>query len=172
MLSWLINRKITKAERELGVSLDYARWIAKASLPATLRMAKFTKLLHAHRGPATAVHVASIVGSMADDCGSCVQIGVNLARKAGVSREILEAVVRRAPETLPADLADVYRFAEAATLNAPELDDFRERVRDRYGDAGLIEIALAVAMHRVYPTLKRGLGFAKSCSLELVSKPT
>lgn len=165
MLSWFIDRQISKAERDLGVSLDYARWIAKASLPATLRMAKFTKLLNAHRGPKTAVHVASIVGSMADDCGSCVQIGVNLARKAGVSREILEAVVRRAPEALPDELADVYHFADAATLNAPELDDFRERVRRHYGDAGLVEIALAVAMHRVYPTLKRGLGFAKSCSL-------
>ena len=80
MFSWLIDRQITKAERDLGVPLDYARWIARTSLPATLRMAKFTKLLNAHRGPTTAVHVASIVGSMAGDCGSCVQIGVNLAR--------------------------------------------------------------------------------------------
>ncbi len=164
MLNWFIDRQITKAERDLGVPLDYARWIAKVSLPATIRMAKFTKLLNAHRGPKTAVHVASLVGSMADDCGSCVQIGVNLARKVGVSREILEAVVRRTPESLPEELADVYHFAEAATLNSPELDDYRERVRQHYGDEGLVEIALAVAMHRVFPTLKRGLGFAKSCS--------
>ncbi len=165
MLNWLIDRQITKAERDLGVPLDYARWIARASLPATMRIAKFTKLLNAHRGPNAAFHVASLVGSMADDCGSCVQIGVNLARKAGVSREILEAVVRRAPESLPEKLADVYHFAEAATLNSPELDDYRERVRQHYGDNGLVEIALAVAMHRVFPTLKRGLGFARSCSL-------
>lgn len=165
MLSWFIDRQITKAERELGVSLDYARWIAGVSLPATLRMAKFTKLLNAHRGPKAAVLIAGIVGAMADDCGSCVQIGVNLARKAGISREILEAVVRRNPEALPEELADVYRFADAVSLNSPEQDDYRERVRRHFGDEGLVEIALAVAMHRVFPTLKRGLGFAKSCAL-------
>lgn len=165
MFSWFIDRQITKAERDLGVSLDYARWIARVSLPATLRMAKFTKLLNKHRGPTRAVHVASIVGAMADDCGSCVQIGVNLARKAGVPRELLEAVVRRNPDGLPDDLADLYHFADATTQNGPQLDEYRERVRGHYGDEGLVEIALAVAMHRVFPTLKRGLGFAKSCSL-------
>lgn len=165
MISWFINRQITKAERDLGVPLDYARWIARVSLPATMRMAKFTKLLHTGRGPTTAVHVASLVGSMAEDCGSCVQIGVNLARKAGVSPEILQAVVRRTPEALPEQLADVYRFADAVTAGSPEQDDYRERVRQHFGDEGLVEIALAVALHRVFPTLKRGLGFAKSCSL-------
>jgi len=165
MISWFINRQITKAERDLGVPLDYARWIAKVSLPATMRMAKFTKLLHTDRGPTTAVHVASLVGSMAEDCGSCVQIGVNLARQAGVSREILQAVVRRTPEALPEQLADVYHFADAVTAGSPEQDDYRERVRQHYGDEGLVEIALAVALHRVFPTLKRGLGFAKSCAL-------
>ena len=165
MISWFINRQITKAERDLGVPLDYARWIAKVSLPATMRMAKFTKLLHTHRGPTTAVHVASLVGSMAEDCGSCVQIGVNLARQAGVSPAILQAVVRRTPEALPEQLADVYHFADAVTAGSPEQDDYRERVRQHYGDEGLVEIALAVALHRVFPTLKRGLGFAKSCSL-------
>jgi hypothetical protein len=32
------------------------------------------------------------------------------------------------------------------------------------GDRGLIDPSMAVAMHRVYPTLKRALGYAKSCT--------
>ena len=77
----------------------------------------------------------------------------------------MAAVVRRHPEGLPEDLGDVYHFADTVTQNAPQQDEYRERVRGHYGDEGLVEIALAVAMHRVFPTLKRGLGFAKSCSL-------
>lgn len=165
MLQSFIQRQISKSERELGASLDYARYVSKFSISAALRLARFSKLFAASKGPTVPVQVASLVGAMAEDCGSCVQIGVNVGRKAGVPRDVLEAVVARAPERLPADLADVYRFAEAVTQNSPEQEAYRERVRQHYGDRGLIEIAMAVALHRVFPTLKRGLGFATSCSL-------
>lgn len=165
MIQRFLNRQIDKAERDLGVPLDEARYVARVSLGVTWRMTRFTKLLHAGKGPTAALHVASIVGSMADDCGSCVQIGVNLARKAGVPREVLSAVVARNPEDLPPELADVYRFADAVTLNAPEQDELRERVRRHFGERGLLEISMKIAMHRVFPTLKRALGYAKSCSL-------
>jgi len=164
MLQAFFNWQISKMERHLGVSLDYFRHVAATSPSAAIRMARFSKLAQAGKGPREALLVASIVGSMADDCGSCVQIGVNLARKAGVSREVLSAILARDPDRLPAELADVYRFSEAVTMNTDEQDDARERIRKRFGEKGLIEISMAVAMHRVYPTFKRGLGFAKSCS--------
>jgi alkylhydroperoxidase family enzyme len=164
MLQAFFNWQISKMERRLGVPLDYFRQVAKISPSAALRMARFSKLAQAGKGPRDALLVASIAGAMADDCGSCVQIGVNLARKEGLSREILSAVVNHDPARLPDSLADVYRFSEAVTLNSDEQDDLREKIRRRYGEKGVIEICMAIAMHRVYPTLKRGLGFAKSCS--------
>lgn len=164
MIQALINRQIDKTERDLGVPLDDARWLASVSWSATWRMTRFAKIAKSGHGFSDARHIAGLVGAMADDCGSCVQIGVNLSRKAGVPREVLSAVVARRPEDLPDDLAAVYRFAEAVTLNNDEQDELREVVRKFYGDRGLVEICMAVAMHRVFPTLKRGLGFAKSCS--------
>ncbi len=165
MIQAILNWQIDKTERQLGVPADEARFIASVSLSATWRLAKFVKILHSGKGPRHALHVASLVGSMAEDCGSCVQIGVNLARQAGLPREQIAAIVERRPDDLPEELAAVYRFAEAVTLNSEEQDAFREAVRRQYGDAGLVEICIAVAMHRVFPTLKRGLGYAKSCSL-------
>ena len=164
MLQAILSRQIDKAERQLGVPLDYARHLAKVSLSATWRIARFTKILQAGKGPQDALHVAGLVGSMADDCGSCVQIGVNLARQAGIPRKQISAVVEHRPDDLPEPLAAVYRFSEAVTLNSDEQDELREVVRRHYGERGLVEICLAVAMHRVFPTLKRGLGYAKSCS--------
>ena len=41
----------------------------------------------------------------------------------------------------------------------------RERVRERYGEEGLVELALGIAAARVFPVVKRALGYATSCAL-------
>lgn len=38
------------------------------------------------------------------------------------------------------------------------------RLRERYGEEGLVELALAIASARVFPVTKRALGYALSCS--------
>lgn len=166
MIQAIVNRQISKAERNLGVSLEYARYMARVSLPAFWRVARFTKLLQARHSAALrdALHVASIVSAMGDDCGSCVQIGVRLARRAGVERDVVAAVVHRESERLPADLRDVYHFADAVMANRDDQHELRERVRRRFGERGLVELSEAIAMHRVFPTLKRALGYATTCA--------
>jgi hypothetical protein len=165
MIDVILNSQIAKAERQLGVPLDYVRYVAGVSYKSLWRLMKFSRLTQPHRGPyLEAQFVAGLVSAMVDDCGSCVQIGVNLAKKSGVKREVIRAVVEHQPERLPEPLRDVYAFSEAVMNNAPEQDELRTKVQEHYGSAGLVEIGMAIAMHRVYPTLKRALGFATSCS--------
>lgn len=166
MLQAIFNHQITKAERHLGVPLDYVRYVAQVSTSAAWRLARFTRLAESgHPGHLRdALSLGSIVAAMADDCGSCVQIGVNLARHAGVDRRLVTAVVEHRPEELPEKLQDVYHFTRAVIADSAEQDDLRERIRGHYGDRGLVELSLAIAFHRAFPTLKRGLGYAKSCS--------
>ena len=99
-----------------------------------------------------------------EDCGTCVQIAVNQARKAGLPAELLRAVLDGKLDALPEELRDAYRFAEAVLAANGEEDAWRERIRLRYGDEGLIEMALAIASCRVFPITKRALGYAVSCS--------
>ncbi|MBX9792075.1 MAG: hypothetical protein K2Y37_24390 [Pirellulales bacterium] len=168
MIQWFLNRQLAAAEKKYGVPMDYMRYVAAHSLGAALRMARFVKLAErAPNLPVAAASVAGIVSAQADDCGTCVQIGVNIARQRGVSRDIPTAVVRRRPDDLPDDLRDVYQFAAAVTSGVDD-EGLRERLRKRYGDRGLIDLAMAIAMHRVYPTFKRALGYAQSCSLVTV----
>ena len=94
---------------------------------------------------------------------------MNEVKKAGVPAEILRAVLDGRLDDLPEELRDVYRFAEAVVKASGEEDAFRERIRARYGDEGLIEMALAIASCRVFPTTKRALGYAVSCSKVAVS---
>ena len=62
------------------------------------------------------------------------------------------------------ELKEAYCFAEAVVTLNGEDDSLRERIRLRYGDEGLIEMALAIASCRVFPVTKRALGYAVSCT--------
>ncbi len=165
MLRKLILRRLATEERNLGTSIEYLRHIVRVSLPAFLKFSLFLPLArHRQALPPEPYHIARLVATRHEDCGTCVQAEVNLARRAGVAPDILKAVVQQHTEKLPADLADIYRFTQAVVAATGEAEPLRPRLRARYGDAGLVELALGIAAARVYPTTKRALGYATSCA--------
>jgi len=108
--------------------------------------------------------VAKIAAIMTEDCGPCTQLNVRMAREAGVSAEVIRATIGRGGE-LPAELELVRQYAIGVATNQLE-DGLLEKVRAQYGQAGLAELGIGIAAARVYPCLKRALGFAgKSCEL-------
>lgn len=165
MLRFLILRKLASVEREIGVSVDYVRHILRVSLGAFFRFAKVFPLAQYRRSLPLDMHVvAGIVAARDEDCGTCVQAGLNLARMQGVDSAILRAVIDREPDRLPESAADAYRFAEAVVTHSSETDRLRDLLRERYGEAALVELALAIAASRVFPVTKRALGYATSCA--------
>lgn len=166
MIRNLILRQRGKEERTLGESVDYLRHILRTSLPAFFKFALFTPLAqHRHTLPSAPLRIAHIIATQDEDCGSCVQIAVNLARRDGVPAEVIHAVLDGRPEKLTPDLADVYHFTRAVVAASGEEDVYRQRLRDRFGEEGLVELALGIATARVFPITKRALGYATSCSL-------
>ncbi len=165
MLRRLILSRIASAEKQWGVPLDYCRFIVRVSLRAFFKSTKFLAVDEYRRVlPAGPCYVVRIVATRHEDCGTCVQIAVNQARKAGVPADHLRAVLDGKLEGLPEELKDAYRFADAVLTANGEEDTWRERIRLRYGDEGLVEMALAIASCRVFPMVKRALGYAVSCS--------
>jgi alkylhydroperoxidase family enzyme len=166
MIRALVLRKLDSVEKELGASVDYLRFMVGVSLRAFFKFARILPLAQYRRVlPVEPHYVAVIVATRDEDCGTCVQIGVNQAKKAGVPVAVIRNVLDRQPDQLPDELADVYRFTESVVTPLGDDDELRERIRKRYGDEGLIELALAMASCRVFPITKRALGYAKSCSL-------
>ncbi|MHC5210492.1 MAG: carboxymuconolactone decarboxylase family protein [Planctomycetota bacterium] len=166
MIRALILRKLASVERELGESLDYVRHMLRASLPATLAFFKVMGMAnHWRKLPAHPWHVAQIVAARSEDCGPCVQIAVNTAVKAGVPADALAAVLASRPADLPEDLALAYRFAESVCERRDDVDALRDLARTRWGDAGVVELALAISASKVFPVTKRALGYATSCSI-------
>lgn len=172
MLRALISKKLDAEERRLGVPLDYLRHILRVSLRSFFTFAKIMPISE-HRKvlPPEPYYVARMVATRDEDCGTCLQIEVNLARKDGVAEEILRAVLDRAPESLPAGLDDIYRFAEGVVGASGEEDGLRPKIVERWGERGLVELALAIAVARFFPITKRTLGHAKSCRLVEISIP-
>ncbi len=166
MIRRIILRQIDVQEKYLGESLDYARHILRTSLRAFLKFAKIMPFAAYRRKlPADAAHIAHLVAARDEDCGTCVQIAINIAAQEGMKHAWIQAALDERPDDLPAELAEVYRFTEAVVTKSGQEEELREAIRERYGEEALIELALAISGSRVYPMVKRVLGYAKSCSV-------
>jgi len=169
MLRWLIHRKLNAEERKLGESVDYLRHLVDVSPTAFLRFAAIVPFANSRKVlPKDAWFVAQIVAAQDADCGTCVQIAVNLARHSGVDPALLRAILDGDLDVVPSEMADVYRFTRAVIAEGDEEVGLRETLRSRYGERGLIELSYAIAASRIFPTVKRALGYAKSCRLVTV----
>lgn len=165
MLRTYFRHHIKKLERRFGGSLEFLRHVLRESLPAFLKFRKLGPLAEYRQAlPPAAYHLARIVAARDEDCGSCVQIEVNLARQAGVAPDLIQAVLDQRFDSLPEDLANVCRFAEAVVIHSGAENELRQKLRRTYGEAAFVELALAVAVCRVFPIVQRALGYAVNCA--------
>lgn len=173
MLRWLIRRKLSGEEKRLGESMDYLRHIVNVSPMVFLRFASILPFANSRRTlPKEVWYVAQIVSLKREDCGPCLQITVNLAQRDRVDSDLIRAVLDGDVGRLAGELVDVYRFAQTIVNSDVDPNDLREKIRDRYGERGLIELAYAIAGSRIPPTVKRALGFAKTCKeVDVVTRP-
>jgi len=172
MVRSLIHGSLSRMERRLGASLEYVRFIADTSLRAFYRLTKLLSFSQCRRKlPPDVFHAAGLVATRIEDCGTCLQIGANLAMQEGMPAQHVRAVIEGKPELLPEHLAQVYRFAQAVLERGDDARDLRDALRCRYGDEGLIELAYSLAAARTFPTIKWALGYAVSCDRVPVTIP-
>ncbi len=165
MIRRMILSRLAREEHRLGESVEYVRYILHVSLRAFFRFAKiFSIAEYRDRLPADAYHVARIVAARDEDCGTCVQIEINLAKASGVPSALLQAVINRNLDALPHPILDVYRFVEMVVTSAEEDDSLRQNIITHYGERGLVELALAIGASRFFPIVKRTLGHATTCA--------
>src|SRR5262249_12663084 len=122
--------------------------------------------------PLAAQCAAGLVAVMAEDCGPCTQLGIDMAQREGVDPAILRAIVARDYAAMPEEVALVVPFTEATLHHAPEADDLREEVLRRWGKRGLISLAFSMLSGRVYPTVKYALGHGRACTRLVIGGET
>lgn len=164
MLKWLIRRRLAAFEREYDYDVSYGRDILDADLRAALAFNKFNALAQYRRDiPADALTAASLVATMAEDCGPCTQLVVTMGERSGVPAPLIRAVIAGDERQMTDAARLAFRFARAALAHDPAADALREEIEQRWGKRALISLAFAITAGRVYPTVKYALGHGKAC---------
>jgi len=165
MLKWFLRRQIAAFERTWNYDATYIREMIDADPQAVMVFGKVQGLGRYRKDVPLAAHCAAgLVAVMAEDCGPCTQLGIDMAQRQGVDPAILRAVVARDYAAMPAEVALAARFTEASLAHAPEVDDLREEVLRCWGRRGLLSLTFAMLAARTYPTLKYALGHGRSCT--------
>jgi hypothetical protein len=165
MLKWFLRRWIGKFEREWNYDASYMRELIDIDPRAMLAFGKVQGLTKYRKDvPLAPWCAAGIVAVMAEDCGPCTQLAIDMAQREGVDPAILRAVVARDYAGMPYEVALAARFTEATLRHAPQADDLREEVVRQFGKRGLVSLAFAMVSARLFPTLKYALGHGKACT--------
>lgn len=165
MLKRFLIHSISKFEKQTGYDSTYMKQIANYSPSLAMKFSNFIKLnRYQKKTPDDVMYIAKIAAMKTGDCGTCLQLNINFALWSGVAKQYVKDAVSN-PENLPQRLKLIHDFATKTALGEPDAEIFRQKVEQQLGQDILIELAMAVATTIVYPTLKRGLGYAKSCSL-------
>lgn len=170
LLEWVLRRKVAEFERVNHYDMGYARAILEGNPQALLTLHRAAGLAR-YRGPlgATAHHAVRLAAAMHEDCGPCLQLGITMALRAGVSESAIAHVICGEP-TGDAEADLVVALARAVLADAPDAVDLRERVVDRFGQDGLTAVAFALTGSRMYPMLKAVLGYAQCYPVVTVGK--
>ena len=164
MLRWILRRRLDAEEKKLGESVEYLRHIVEVSPIAFLRFASIVPFANCRQVlPKDVWYTAQLATLQHEDCGPCLQITVNLALADGVDGQLIRAVLDGDRDKITHEIADVADFARSIARKDVDVDALRNKLQSRYGDRGMIELSYAIAAGRIPPTVKRVLGYAKSC---------
>ena len=164
MLKRFLRRQISKFERTWNYDAGYMHELIETDPRAFLVFGRLQAVTNYRKDvPDAAFAAAGLVAVMAEDCGPCTQLGIDMAEREGVDPAVLRAIVTRDYAAMPYQVALAARFAEATLEHAPEADDLRQEVIAQFGKRGLISLAFAILAARMYPTLKYALGDGHTC---------
>jgi hypothetical protein len=170
MLRPIFSRVIDKFEKTWRYDASYMRHVLAAAPATFLKFSVLTGLVDRKAAPGAALAAAGIAGTLAEDCGPCTQISVDMAQRGGVKPQVLRAILAGDEHAMGEDAALAWRFARASLARDMEAcDPLRDEIVRRWGDRGLVAIAFAITTARMYPTLKYALGYGKACSKIVVA---
>jgi hypothetical protein len=164
MRKFIVRRMLRAFSKRYSYDASYMEMMLNESPAAFFKFAPVTKAAALREVvPVEACFAAKISGAMAEDCGPCTQLTVNMALEAGMARDQIEAVLRRDLGKMSADTALGFEFADAVVHRALEADTARDAVRGRWGEKGVIDLTMSLQMGRLFPMVKFALGYAKEC---------
>jgi hypothetical protein len=164
MRKFIARRMLRGFSKRYGYDASYIEMMLQESPAAFFKFAPVMKAT-AHREiiPVDASFAAKITGAMAEDCGPCTQLCVDMALEAGMAKDQIEAVLRRDIRAMTPSVKLGFQFADAVVNRSADDETCRDAARARWGEKGVIDLAMALQMGRLFPMIKSALGYAKEC---------
>jgi hypothetical protein len=164
MRSWIARRMLRATSKRYGYDTSYLDMMLKESPSAFFKFAAVMKAArHREVVPVDASFAAKLVGALAEDCGPCTQLCVDMALEAGMPKDQIEAILRCDPSAMNNATMLGFSFADAVARRSADQDEHRDAIRARWGEKGVIDLTMALQMGRMFPMVKAGLGYAKEC---------
>ena len=137
---------IRRAEERAGVQFDYVHKIAETDIGLLSRYNRIFGFLDPNRNvPALAYHTARITGALSADCGTCVQAEINLARNAGLKKDIIAKLLRSELDGFPPEIVATATLAQSVVHDRVDDPEARKIILDTLDEKGLIEISFAMS---------------------------
>lgn len=173
MFKSFLHNRVRPLERGFGYDAGYFHEMIDASTSAAIKFS-LAQMIANHREdvPKDAWYAAKFAAALSEDCGPCVQLCVDMATKARVAPAKIAHLLRGDIEAAGPDAALGFRYGMAVATNSDQVMALVEAARARYGERGLVSLALVVTGSRMYPALKRGLGRGMMCAKITVSDET
>ncbi|MEH2533280.1 alkylhydroperoxidase/carboxymuconolactone decarboxylase family protein YurZ [Bradyrhizobium sp. AZCC 1588] len=134
MRNWIARRSLRAFAKRYGYDVSYLEMMLNESPAAFFKFAPIMKAAaHREAVPTDASFAAKIVGALAEDCGPCTQLVVDMALEAGMAKDQIEAVLRRDPRAMNDATMLGFRFADAVVRRSANDDEFRDAVRAQWG---------------------------------------
>jgi hypothetical protein len=165
MLKFLFHRQTRAFETQWGYDAAYMHELLDtAGTWDFLKFSLVSSLAHAKGAPAEAAAAVGLVATLAEDCGPCTQIGVDIAAAKGVSPTVLRAILAGDLPAMGETAALGYLFAQAVLeRRMQEMDDLREEIAQRWGKKAVTALGLILASTRIFPALKYATGHGHTC---------
>ncbi|MFL5295936.1 MAG: hypothetical protein ACJ798_06090 [Phenylobacterium sp.] len=170
MLKAFFTRYLDRFERRWGYDASYMRQVLAVSPWSFLKFSLGTQAADRRAAPPEAITAAGLAGVLAEDCGPCTQIAVDMATAGGMDPQVLRAILAGDEAAMGETAALGWRFARASLArDMAACDPLRDEIVRRWGEGALVAIGLTLTASRMYPTLKYALGHGKACSQVVVA---
>lgn len=164
MITWLFNKAIDRTEHDTGYPADYLRDILASSKMGFFKLMLAFLTPHPKHASKQLHQIAQLGAIQHEACGPCLEISKAYATGSGVS----EATVHKllcAPETASILSQAAFLLGRHVAGGEPLPETHKALLIEGVGHHGLAELTVSAASVRIYPALKRGLGYADMCAI-------
>ncbi|MBV8682218.1 MAG: hypothetical protein JO111_05040 [Caulobacteraceae bacterium] len=170
MIRRLLSGWIDRFEKTWSYDASYLRRMLAASPSSMLKFSFVSGMVQRRDVPTAALAAAGIAGTLAEDCGPCLQLTVDMAARNGVDPAVLRAILAGNEAAMGEDAAIGWRFATSVLERRLDaVDAARDAVLAHWGERGLVALSLTLTAARMYPTVKYAMGYGRACSRVIVA---